>query len=170
MSDTYTNLDDLKKDFAEKKGRFAALKQVVATLEPKVDDADIGAVIARREHCKRGKVTILPFLPQSFDQGPFRWSGDRNVPATRDHGRQDAFGAGRSQDEYRCRWWLLKRLQQNILGFTRHVGHTSQNHDAPPSDQRPLGEQGKFSLDFGKFQPRSPHAKVRKHARSDLTA
>ncbi|MDD4052619.1 MAG: AAA family ATPase, partial [candidate division Zixibacteria bacterium] len=48
MSDLYANLDDLKKDFAEKKGRFEALKQVVATLEPKVDDADIGAVIARR--------------------------------------------------------------------------------------------------------------------------
>lgn len=48
MSDLYTNLDDLKKDLAEKKNRFEALKKVVATLEPRVDDADIGAVIARR--------------------------------------------------------------------------------------------------------------------------
>ena len=41
-------LDELKKDFQEKIDRFTTLKAVVGQLEAKVDDADIGAVVARR--------------------------------------------------------------------------------------------------------------------------
>ena len=42
------NLDELKKDLAEKKEVFGSLKAVVNNLEHVIDDADIGAVIARR--------------------------------------------------------------------------------------------------------------------------
>ena len=41
-------LDELKIDFQEKINRFTVLKAVVGQLEAKVDDADIGAVVARR--------------------------------------------------------------------------------------------------------------------------
>jgi ATP-dependent Clp protease ATP-binding subunit ClpB len=41
-------LADLKAEFSKKVERFGALKQVVQSLQPKVDDADIAAVIARR--------------------------------------------------------------------------------------------------------------------------
>ena len=41
-------LEDLKAEFSKKIERFGALKQVVQSLQPMVDDADIAAVIARR--------------------------------------------------------------------------------------------------------------------------
>jgi len=46
-----TNKFDLeltKKDFAEKTGKFEALKSVVEKLDDKIDDAEIAAVVARR--------------------------------------------------------------------------------------------------------------------------
>lgn len=42
------NLEELKKDLAEKKEVFSSLKDVVDNLEHVIEDADIGAVIARR--------------------------------------------------------------------------------------------------------------------------
>ncbi len=48
MNDDKINLDDLKHDFAGKIDRFKALEKVVESLEHKVDEADIAAVIARR--------------------------------------------------------------------------------------------------------------------------
>ena len=40
--------DDIKKDFAEYKSKFEAIKDVVANVQPIIDDADIASVIARR--------------------------------------------------------------------------------------------------------------------------
>jgi ATP-dependent Clp protease ATP-binding subunit ClpA len=48
MNDDKINLDELKHDFAGKIDRFKALEKVVESLEHKVDEADIAAVIARR--------------------------------------------------------------------------------------------------------------------------
>lgn len=48
MKEEMINLDELKQDFAEKTKSFKALEAVVESLEHKVDDADIAAVIARR--------------------------------------------------------------------------------------------------------------------------
>jgi ATP-dependent Clp protease ATP-binding subunit ClpA len=42
------NIEELKKDFNEKKEVFASLKDVVDNLEHVIDDADIAAVISRR--------------------------------------------------------------------------------------------------------------------------
>lgn len=41
-------LEDIKRGLDEKLGRFESLKAVVDSLEPRIDDADIAAVIARR--------------------------------------------------------------------------------------------------------------------------
>lgn len=48
MSTPAMKLEDLKKDFARRIERFNSLKKVVESLEPKVFDADIAAVVARR--------------------------------------------------------------------------------------------------------------------------
>lgn len=48
MIDNDFNLVELKKEFQEKVKRFHALKSVIETLEPKIDDADVAAVVARR--------------------------------------------------------------------------------------------------------------------------
>jgi ATP-dependent Clp protease ATP-binding subunit ClpB len=48
MNGNNFNLSELKKNFQEKVQRFQALKGVVETLEPKIDDADVAAVVARR--------------------------------------------------------------------------------------------------------------------------
>jgi len=48
MNGNNFNLAELKKDFQERVQRFQALKGVVETLEPKIDDADVAAVVARR--------------------------------------------------------------------------------------------------------------------------
>ncbi len=42
------NFDDIKNDFAEYKSKFDAIKDVVANVQPIIDDADIASVIARR--------------------------------------------------------------------------------------------------------------------------
>ncbi len=48
MNDNDLNLAELKKAFQEKVKRLQSLKSVVDTLEPKIDDADVAAVVARR--------------------------------------------------------------------------------------------------------------------------
>jgi ATP-dependent Clp protease ATP-binding subunit ClpB len=48
MSIDVTNLDLLKKDFAEKKDRFTQLRPIAEAPERKIYDADIAAVVARR--------------------------------------------------------------------------------------------------------------------------
>ncbi len=48
MIERKINLDEIKQEFEEKIDRFAALKKIVENLEHKIDDADIGAVVARR--------------------------------------------------------------------------------------------------------------------------
>jgi ATP-dependent Clp protease ATP-binding subunit ClpA len=48
MNDKTINLNDLKREFKQKVDRFNELKSVVDALEHKIDDADIGAVVARR--------------------------------------------------------------------------------------------------------------------------
>jgi len=42
------NLDLIKSDFEDKLGKIEALSKIVETLEPKIEDADIAAVVARR--------------------------------------------------------------------------------------------------------------------------
>jgi ATP-dependent Clp protease ATP-binding subunit ClpB len=48
MNDNDLNPAELKKAFEEKVKRLQTLKGVVDTLEPKIDDADVAAVVARR--------------------------------------------------------------------------------------------------------------------------
>ena len=48
MTTDHRNLDQGKKDFQEKIERFNALKAVVDTLEHRIEDADVAAVVARR--------------------------------------------------------------------------------------------------------------------------
>jgi ATP-dependent Clp protease ATP-binding subunit ClpA len=48
MSDPKLNLEELKKQFQDRRDRFGKLSAVVETLEHTVDDADIAAVVARR--------------------------------------------------------------------------------------------------------------------------
>ncbi len=48
MTTDHLSLNELKKDFPKKAERFNALKAVVDTLEHKIDDSDVAAVVARR--------------------------------------------------------------------------------------------------------------------------
>lgn len=48
MTIDVTNLELLKKDFEEKVKKFGALKPIAENPEPRIDDADIAAVVARR--------------------------------------------------------------------------------------------------------------------------